>query len=64
MEERSARTQWVTGGNIWYVNGAGVNTINWPGPWLEYRRRTRRINPGDYRAARLDPTATPVHARE
>jgi cation diffusion facilitator CzcD-associated flavoprotein CzcO len=66
MEERSARTQWVTGGNNWYVNGAGVNTNNWPGPWLEYRRRTRRINPGDYRAARLDPThaATPVHARE
>ena len=29
----------------------GENTNNWPGPWLEYRRRTRRINPGDYRVA-------------
>ena len=33
------------------MNDAGVNTNNWPGPWLEYRRRTRRINPGEYRAA-------------
>ena len=30
---------------------AGHNTNNWPGPWLEFRRRTRRINPADYRAA-------------
>ncbi len=24
------------------------NTNNWPGPWLEYRRRTRRLDPADY----------------
>ena len=35
----------------WYTNAEGRNTNNWVGPWLEYRRRTRRINPGDYRAA-------------
>ena len=23
----------------------------WPGPWIEFRRRTHRINPGDYRVA-------------
>jgi cation diffusion facilitator CzcD-associated flavoprotein CzcO len=52
MEERSADTVWATGGcTNWYLNGSGENTNNWPGPWLEYRRRTRRINPGDYRAA-------------
>jgi cation diffusion facilitator CzcD-associated flavoprotein CzcO len=51
MEERSATTQWVTGGENWYVNEQGVNTNNWPGPWLEYARRTRRLNPGEYRAA-------------
>ena len=51
MEERSATTQWMTGGDNWYVNN-GVNTNNWPGPWLEYRRRTHRLNPADYRAAR------------
>lgn len=51
MAERSARTVWVSGGHNWYLNEAGENTNNWPGPWLEYRRRTRRINPGDYRVA-------------
>ena len=52
MEERSARTAWVTGGGRnWYLNEEGINTNNWPGPWLEYRRRTHRINPGDYRVA-------------
>ena len=52
MEERSRRTVWMTGGcHNWYITDAGDNTNNWPGPWLEYRRRTRRINPGDYRVA-------------
>ncbi|MDX6638507.1 MAG: hypothetical protein QOJ01_2018 [Solirubrobacterales bacterium] len=52
MEERSRRTVWTSGGcGNWYVNAKGENTNNWPGPWLEYRRRTRRINPGDFRVA-------------
>jgi cation diffusion facilitator CzcD-associated flavoprotein CzcO len=51
MEERSASTQWMTGGHNWYVNREGINTNNWPGPWLEFRRRTLKLNPGDYRAA-------------
>jgi cation diffusion facilitator CzcD-associated flavoprotein CzcO len=52
MEERSKSTVWTSGGcHNWYVNGKGQNTNNWPGAWLEYRRRTRRINPGDYRVA-------------
>jgi cation diffusion facilitator CzcD-associated flavoprotein CzcO len=52
MEERSRNTRWITGGcGSWYVNGEGVNTNNWPGAWLEFRRRTHRLNPGDYRAA-------------
>jgi cation diffusion facilitator CzcD-associated flavoprotein CzcO len=52
IEQRSARTVWTSGGcSNWYVNANGENTNNWPGPWLEYRRRTRRINPGDYRVA-------------
>ncbi|MBM3666156.1 MAG: NAD(P)/FAD-dependent oxidoreductase [Actinobacteria bacterium] len=53
IERRSQRTRWVRGGgSSWYVTEAGINTNNWPGPWLEYRRRTHRLNPGDYRAAR------------
>ncbi len=52
MARRSGDTVWTTGGcGNWYVNSRGENTNNWPGPWLEYRRRTRRINPGDYRVA-------------
>ncbi len=52
MAERSADTVWASGGcTSWYLNGKGENTNNWPGPWLEYRRRTKRINPGDYRVA-------------
>jgi cation diffusion facilitator CzcD-associated flavoprotein CzcO len=52
IDERSARTVWVTGGgDNWYVNDRGENTNNWPGSWLEFRRRTKRINPGDYRVA-------------
>jgi cation diffusion facilitator CzcD-associated flavoprotein CzcO len=50
IAERSRHTVWVTGCSNWYVNDEGVNTNNWPGPWLEYRRRTRRLNPGHFRA--------------
>ena len=52
IARRSARTVWTSGGcSNWYVNSRGENTNNWPGPWLEYRRRTRRLDPGDYRVA-------------
>jgi cation diffusion facilitator CzcD-associated flavoprotein CzcO len=52
MARRSEHTVWTTGGcHNWYVNSRGENTNNWPGAWLEYRRRTRRLNPGDYRVA-------------
>ena len=52
IDRRSRETVWTTGGcTSWYTNDAGRNTNNWVGPWLEFRRRTSRINPGDYRAA-------------
>ncbi len=52
MEERSRDTAWMAGGcTNWYINESGINTNNWPGPWLEFRRRTHRLNPGDYRVA-------------
>ncbi len=53
MEERSRGTVWLSGGcHNWYLNERGENTNNWPGAWLEFRRRTRTIDPADYRAAR------------
>jgi cation diffusion facilitator CzcD-associated flavoprotein CzcO len=49
MAERSKRTVWSSGGcRSWYLNEAGQNTNNWPGPWLEFKRRTSRIDPADY----------------
>lgn len=49
IDRRSAPTRWVSGGcTSWYVNDEGVNTNNWPGPWLEFRRRTRRIDPAEF----------------
>jgi cation diffusion facilitator CzcD-associated flavoprotein CzcO len=52
IDQRSKDTVWTTGGcTNWYTNAEGRNTNNWVGPWREYRRRTRRVNPGDYRAA-------------
>ena len=50
MTERSRDTVWLSGCSNWYVNEAGQNTNNWPGPWLEFHRRTRRLNPSHYRA--------------
>lgn len=49
MEQRSAGSVWNTGGcSSWYVTDKGVNTNNWPGPWLEYNRRTKKIAPEEY----------------
>jgi cation diffusion facilitator CzcD-associated flavoprotein CzcO len=52
MARRSERTVWRSGGcDSWYLNASGQNTNNWPGPWLEFRRRTRRIDPAQYEFA-------------
>lgn len=52
IAERSVDTKWMKGGcTSWYINGEGVNTNNWPGPWLEFRRRLARIRPSDFEVA-------------
>jgi cation diffusion facilitator CzcD-associated flavoprotein CzcO len=49
IARRSEPTRWLSGGcTSWYVNHEGVNTNNWVGPWLEFRRRTREIDPVDF----------------
>ena len=49
IARRSEPTRWLSGGcTSWYVNDEGVNTNNWVGPWLEFRRRTREIDPVDF----------------
>jgi len=52
IDERSEVASWVTGGcHNWYLTADGANSNNWPGQWLEYKRRTKKLNPGEYRAA-------------
>lgn len=49
MERRSADSVWNKGGcSSWYVTDKGINTNNWPGPWLEYKRRTKSVKPQEY----------------
>ena len=48
MQTRLSTSVWQTGCNNWYVDEHGRNTNNWPGFTLEYRRRTRRLDPADY----------------
>jgi cation diffusion facilitator CzcD-associated flavoprotein CzcO/acetyl esterase/lipase len=48
MQNRLSTSVWQTGCNNWYVDEHGRNTNNWPGFTLEYRRRTRRLDPADY----------------
>jgi cation diffusion facilitator CzcD-associated flavoprotein CzcO/acetyl esterase/lipase len=52
MEERLRDSVWMTGCNNWYVDEHGRNTNNWPGFTLEYRRRTKRLDPDDYELSR------------
>ncbi len=48
MQSRLSTSVWQTGCNNWYVDEHGRNTNNWPGFTVEYRRRTRRLDPRDY----------------
>jgi cation diffusion facilitator CzcD-associated flavoprotein CzcO len=51
VQRRLETSVWNVGGcTSWYVHG-GRNTNNWPGHMLEYRLRTRRLRPRDYRLA-------------
>jgi cation diffusion facilitator CzcD-associated flavoprotein CzcO/acetyl esterase/lipase len=48
IQRRLSTSVWQTGCNNWYVDEHGRNTNNWPGFTLEYRWRTRRLDPSDY----------------
>lgn len=52
MRKRLSTSVWQTGCNSWYVDQNGRNTNNWPGFTLEYRWRTRRLDPADYEFVR------------
>lgn len=54
IQSRLAGTAW-TGCDSWYRDENGRITNNWPGLVTEYHRRTRRFDPADYRAGRVEP---------
>ncbi len=50
LQHRLGGTVWNVGGcNSWYLQGGTRNASNWPGSMLDYRRRTRSLDPSDYR---------------
>ena len=51
VQRRMASTVWATGGCMsWYLNAAGRNPTLWPGSVGRFRRATRRVDLGEYRA--------------
>jgi cation diffusion facilitator CzcD-associated flavoprotein CzcO/acetyl esterase/lipase len=53
IQQRLSASVWQTGCSNWYVDENGRNTNNWPGFTVEYRRRTRRLDPSDFEDAHL-----------
>jgi cation diffusion facilitator CzcD-associated flavoprotein CzcO len=49
LQARLGRTVWASGCRSWYLTPSGRNTTLWPGFTFEFRFRTRRFDPGDYR---------------
>jgi cation diffusion facilitator CzcD-associated flavoprotein CzcO len=52
VQRRMAGTVWTSCGS-WYHTGEQRVVTNWPGLVSEYDRRTRRVNPADYRTTSL-----------
>ncbi len=46
-QQRLTRFVWSEGCTNWYKNQSGIVVNNWFGSALEYRRRTRSVNPDD-----------------
>jgi cation diffusion facilitator CzcD-associated flavoprotein CzcO len=61
MQQRLQSSVWNSGCSSWYLDRHGRNSLQWPGFTFEYRRRTRRFEPADYRLSPPVP-AEPVAA--
>lgn len=57
VDERMARTVWMSGCRSWYLDAAGRNSTLWPGFTAGLRRRTRRFDPSRFLSGR--PGAPP-----
>ncbi|MGH9116078.1 MAG: flavin-containing monooxygenase, partial [Acidimicrobiales bacterium] len=57
VQRDMSSTVWMTGGCAsWYLDARGRNTTLWPGFSFQFRRATRRFDPGVYR---LSPAPAP-----
>jgi cation diffusion facilitator CzcD-associated flavoprotein CzcO len=48
VQDRLGATVWEAGCTSWYRTAGGKNTNNWPSYTIEYRRRTRFFDAGNY----------------
>jgi hypothetical protein len=48
VQRRLSGTVWEAGCTSWYRTASGRNTNNWPSFTIEYRRRTRFFDAGNY----------------
>jgi cation diffusion facilitator CzcD-associated flavoprotein CzcO len=48
VQQRLGDTVWEAGCTSWYRTATGKNTNNWPSYTIEYRRRTRFFDAGNY----------------
>lgn len=53
LQNRLGDTVWASGCKSWYQTSQGKNTTLWPGLTVEYRRKTRKINPCDYKLIKV-----------
>jgi cation diffusion facilitator CzcD-associated flavoprotein CzcO len=56
VQQRLGDTVWEAGCTSWYRTADGRNTNNWPTYTVDYRRRTRFFDPGNYDFHPPDPT--------
>jgi cation diffusion facilitator CzcD-associated flavoprotein CzcO len=56
VQQRLAKSVWSMC-TSWYRQADGRVTTNWPGLVVEYDRRTKRLDLGDYRTVGVRPTA-------
>jgi cation diffusion facilitator CzcD-associated flavoprotein CzcO len=49
LQEQLAHSVWTAGCSNWYVTESGKVVNNWPGLSSQYDRRTRALDPDDYR---------------
>jgi cation diffusion facilitator CzcD-associated flavoprotein CzcO len=48
LQRKLPKTVWGSGCSSWYLDREGRNLTLWPGFTFDFRRRTRRLRPGDF----------------